>query len=149
MCELPAIRWNHKFLDYEIETTQNQSHAARLTRISVGIISFSITRLKLIHTYYKVGNTKVGIISFSITRLKLFSPLASTIFMVSWNHKFLDYEIETADAVDWTGGTAPESWNHKFLDYEIETTEKRSRRARQKIVGIISFSITRLKLWKS
>ncbi len=147
MCELPAIVG---IISFSI-TRLKHLIISRMLRGNniVGIISFSITRLKLIHTYYKVGNTKVGIISFSITRLKLFSPLASTIFMVSWNHKFLDYEIETADAVDWTGGTAPESWNHKFLDYEIETTEKRSRRARQKIVGIISFSITRLKLWKS
>ena len=38
----------------------------------------------------------------------------------SWNHKFLDYEIETEEKTTETG-ESPESWNHKFLDYEIET----------------------------
>ena len=41
---------------------------------------------------------------------------------VSWNQKFLDYEIETRIAE-----SPPKqfdnrfSWNQKFLDYEIET----------------------------
>ena len=40
-----------------------------------------------------------------------------------------------------------ESWNQKFLDYEIETKEKTHVKAvsRDDIVGIKSFSITRLK----
>ena len=39
---------------------------------------------------------------------------------VSWNHKFLDYEIETENALKMLKSTT-EGWNHKFLDYEIET----------------------------
>ena len=41
---------------------------------------------------------------------------------VGWNHKFLDYEIETyvvGVAVGWMEKFL--RWNHKFLDYEIET----------------------------
>ena len=42
---------------------------------------------------------------------------------VGWNHKFLDYEIETyvvGVAVGWMEKFL--RWNHKFLDYEIETS---------------------------
>ena len=37
-----------------------------------------------------------------------------------WNHKFLDYEIETR--TDIASRVLILSWNHKFLDYEIETS---------------------------
>ena len=60
--------------------------------------------------------------------------------MISWNQKFLDYEIETMNLADlWMF-----SWNQKFLDYEIETNKLNCRFHRH--VGIKSFSITRLKL---
>ena len=70
---------------------------------------------------------KVGIISFSITRLKLgLDGFHRWIIQgVRWNYKFLDYEIETPFicAVRETH-RAGLGWNHKFLDYEIETYNK-------------------------
>ena len=63
----------------------------------------------------------VGILSFSITRLK--HPLPYTLNQVDsrrWNHKFLDYEIETLLTQSFNSERLF-SWNHKFLDYEIET----------------------------
>ena len=63
----------------------------------------------------------VGIKSFSITRLKLKSTnLLSGFLQISWNQKFLDYEIETF-ANDKHPVVKIGSWNQKFLDYEIET----------------------------
>ena len=114
----------------------------------------------------------VGIISFSITRLKLLYLVIIRQVPSGWNHKFLDYEIETKNGI--TGNTPKgSSWNHKFLDYEIETLLVCSVRIRVNLarwnhkfldyeietllielvphkatnfqVGIISFSITRLK----
>ena len=63
--------WNHKFLDYEIETHLMSSVFDAV--FEVGIISFSITRLKRTGTV-KIQGLRLG-----------------------WNHKFLDYEIETSD----------------------------------------------------
>ena len=64
-----SYSWNHKFLDYEIETWVLDPG------VPAGII--------------------VGIISFSITRLKPVNLTTNTCRIQSWNHKFLDYEIET------------------------------------------------------
>ena len=68
-------RWNHKFLDYEIETNQSKSHHHNQGN-RVGIISFSITRLKQSYNNYVFGFVYVGIISFSITRLKRMTLMA-------------------------------------------------------------------------
>ncbi len=65
-----ALRWNQKFLDYEIET--GEYRVGRAVRTVVGIKSFSITRLKRNGSNY--GGTYSG---------------------RCWNQKFLDYEIET------------------------------------------------------
>ena len=64
----------------------------------------------------------VEIKSFSITRLKPeMSPVEAFRWHISWNQKFLDYEIETtADNVQALQRSRL-SWNQKFLDYEIET----------------------------
>ena len=65
-------------------------------------------------------------------------------FSFCWNHKFLDYEIET-DNVIGIRISLP-CWNHKFLDYEIETVPVYLQSKNPQVqVGIISFSITRLK----
>ena len=41
--------------------------------------------------------------------------------IVCWNQKFLDYEIETGIAAAPPTADTGWSWNQKFLDYEIET----------------------------
>ena len=88
----------------------------------VGIKSFSITRLKHLRSLCgkEIRVIKVGIKSFSITRLKQKGVAGSSISELSWNQKFLDYEIETQ--------LTP-----------LQTLSKIC-------VGIKSFSITRLKL---
>ena len=60
-----------------------------------------------------------------------------------WNQKFLDYEIETSSIL--RIGNPLVGWNQKFLDYEIETGEATEDAHRIALVGIKSFSITRLK----
>ena len=88
--------WNQKNLDYEIETNLFQNS------VFIMLSSLEIKRT-------------------SITRLKpyVFSD-KSSIKIVAWNQKNLDYEIETIC------GLAPSApggitWNQKNLDYEIET----------------------------
>ena len=68
-----------------------------ITAFQVGIISFSITRLKQTkRTRLARRLLRVGIISFSITRLKHQIKVVDDIAnSLRWNHKFLDYEIET------------------------------------------------------
>ena len=70
-----------------------------------------------------VVSTDVGIISFSITRLKpnVIRPRIRRKHLC-WNHKFLDYEIETSIDGQLSRPRVIR-WNHKFLDYEIETEE--------------------------
>ena len=97
----------------------------------VGIISFSITRLKHLRKLKPVRDLGwVGIISFSITRLKRRRKCPCLRFRFSWNHKFLDYEIETAFFPCQSASPTFHklSWNHKFLDYEIETSHYQNRR---------------------
>ena len=66
----------------------------------------------------------VGIKSFSITRLKP-RQTARVGYQCEfrWNQKFLDYEIETeVKGIVWARlYVNAYSWNQKFLDYEIET----------------------------
>ena len=78
------LGWNHKFLDYEIETCFGS--CANPNANNVGIISFSITRLKHIRQ----------------------SPNQYP-FDLRWNHKFLDYEIETSLAYN-VFGSIPIFW---------------------------------------
>ena len=50
----------------------------------------------------------------------MFCGVTVRIICLSWNQKFLDYEIETKRGVEGSQPTT-HSWNQKFLDYEIET----------------------------
>ena len=140
----------------------------------VGIKSFSITRLK--HRWNNprpclnsCWNQKF--LDYEIETVT-FAWRLSHSWVCRWNQKFLDYEIET-----WHSRTKPlpnvRRWNQKFLDYEIETKaavadgfpefELESKVSRLRdwnsvkntadtesailIVGIKSFSITRLKTY--
>ena len=49
--------------------------------------------------------------------------LHSAVIIRRWNHKFLDYEIETCLPCNLQDLHLHHRWNHKFLDYEIETTQ--------------------------
>ena len=194
-----VFSWNQKFLDYEIETNiyirlkvghlnrvgiksfsitrlkqgaETASNSVSYSRI-VGIKSFSITRLKHEVSRLKTRwiRSQVGIKSFSITRLKpiSFCDIDTIISILSWNQKFLDYEIETrfmslltvaitkleskvSRLRDWNQVHEDAQhqrdrlcWNQKFLDYEIETCYGWRQYNILHGVGIKSFSITRLK----
>ena len=65
-------------------------------------------------------------------------------YILSWNQKFLDYEIETGISLPLMVDLALR-WNQKFLDYEIETGNTGLGVPFRTVVGIKSFSITRLK----
>ena len=85
--------------------------------------------------------------STSITRLKLSKATRASSKKMTWNDKYLDYEIETLNGVighisgvnlkrqvprlrDWnaagncTSGRYFGTWNDKYLDYEIETVAR-------------------------
>ena len=114
--------WNHKFLDYEIETCHFRGSIRFPFFILVGIISFSITRLKLFQPPTHAWDCYVGIISFSITRLKHRKRQGGrsrmdTVGIISFSITRLKHRIPIQCP------TIDHSWNHKFLDYEIETND--------------------------
>ena len=64
--------------------------------------------------------------SISITRLKRsFGTLTLIIRHISWNQKYLDYEIETSYSIWKVRFAVP--WNQKYLDYEIETSNNQTQ----------------------
>ena len=110
------------------------------------IRSISITRLKL--GRFSTGGNEVArqleIRSISITRLKHRISPSGNLTELTWNQKYLDYEIETkwlARLRMWSSSLKSEvsrlrdwnrkwlvsdrvlirTWNQKYLDYEIET----------------------------
>ena len=120
--DLKIIRWNQKFLDYEIETP---------TVAQGGLFQTISWNQKFLD--YEIETEKIRQLSRKCCAL-------------CWNQKFLDYEIET----NCTGLSSPprtfDGWNQKFLDYEIETGMYLLNQVLWITkVGIKSFSITRLK----
>ena len=96
VCLFDSYSWNHKFLDYEIETQAKPLFAA-------------ISPLGWNHKF----------LDYEIETLGQVNCCGVLIAFLSWNHKFLDYEIETRIVL--AGISVACGWNHKFLDYEIET----------------------------
>ena len=124
ICICEILGWNHKFLDYEIETTISHTRQRPQGNRKVGIISFSITRLKpQLYWLYDYGFwTWVGIISFSITRLKL------SFIRTPCQSRFRKLESKVSRLRD---------WNKLDSDEQVENVRL--------VLGIKSFSITRLK----
>ena len=138
-------RWNQKFLDYEIETSKGSVGETNLF-----MLESKVSRLRDWNdnqTEFYLNSAYVGIKSFSITRLKRVDVnlwrvcpwvwLESKVSRLrDWNscHGFLVIKYAL-------------SWNQKFLDYEIETIYVSHVITSDFRVGIKSFSITRLKLF--
>ena len=119
----PSVAWNQKYLDYEIET-RNIKHFSKL----------GLTYLKS-----KVSRLRDWNVDFlSVKRLFVRDLKSKVSRLRDWNG-----ENGRGSRIK------PITWNQKYLDYEIETKQNKKGKWTGKSLEIKSISITRLKRWRN
>ena len=142
----PLESWNQKFLDYEIETwcflsliDDNLKLKSKVSRLRDWNFSMSAVVSLALPAGLKSKVSRLRDWNINNSRLGYRSPL-------SWNQKFLDYEIETwhaacCESLDRLG------WNQKFLDYEIETMDGSSMQIKSSTP--LKSKVSRLRDWNT
>ena len=112
-------------LKRQVPRLRDWNSASRLLKVcdksKLETTSTSITRLKQSELFIERDRRCIAL-KRQVPRLRdwnIYDSEISVIFAITWNDKYLDYEIETTTTT--LRDTYATAWNDKYLDYEIET----------------------------